>query len=306
MSEINGKKTSLCITSMKGGTGKTTLALNIAEYFAKKVERVLIIDLDPQSHSCLYFTSEESLLERSQIKLLDILKFIISNVINIYEKDEEAIGLLRNLFLRSLIHRDNLSVVASSPDISEIESQIIVSSTTSAYSVGNTPTTFLIPVLIQLAYETYDMVIIDCPPTITLEMVRSAYIGSRNVLIPTDPTRFGYNGLEKAHHWYLKAKKLFNPHLNLAGIVMTRYDGRKMVHRAVMEAIQENKDFAGAFLKPPLPYLSDYEKSGHLNQYIVDYSPHEKAAKTFLELMTNLERRLSYEDTQEVLWLRKE
>jgi len=289
------KKTSLCVTSMKGGTGKTTLALNIAEYFATKMERVLIIDLDPQSHSCLYFTSEETLLDKNQIRLLDILKFIINNVADVYENSPTTMATLRNLFLRSLVHRDNLSVVASSPDVSEIESQIIVAGTTSAYTVGNTPTTYLLPVLIRMAHETYDMVIIDCPPTITLELVRSAYIGVRNILIPTDPTKFGYNGLEKAYQWYLKAKKLFNPGLNLAGIVMTRYDVRKMVHRAVMEAIEENKDFVRALLKPPLPYLADYEKSGHLNQYVVTYNPRDKAAKVFLELMANLEGRLVYE-----------
>jgi hypothetical protein len=38
------------------------------------------------------------------------------------------------------------------------------------------------------------------------------------------------------------------------------------LHQAIMEIMKENKDFVEAFLNPPLPYLSDYEKSGHMNQ----------------------------------------
>lgn len=70
-----------------------------------------------------------------------------------------------------------------------------------------------------------------------------------------------------------------------------------------MGIMKENKDFV--FLNQPLPYLSDYGKSGQMNRYVVAFNPKNKAAKIFLELMSNLKKRLSYEDNRKLMWQRK-
>jgi len=51
----------VCFASLKGGVGKTTLALNVSAAFAERGCKTLIIDLDPTAHSTrLFFGSSNS------------------------------------------------------------------------------------------------------------------------------------------------------------------------------------------------------------------------------------------------------
>jgi chromosome partitioning protein len=285
MAGKNHKKTSIAVTSMKGGTGKTTIALNTAEYFSRKVDRVLVIDVDPQINSCQYFTSEESLLDKDQVNLYDILTFIIKNATHIYNKEDEVNTELENLFLRSLIHRDNMSVIASNPDIPDIE----------AFMQSSSATTYLMAVLFQVAQRFYDVIVIDCPPTINMEIVKSVYICVKNIVVPTEATKLSYYNLMKVFRWYLTVKRVFNPGLNLAGIIVSKYDKRKKLQKLVYDTMVQDEDVGKLILYPPIALLTDFEKSLHINRYVGDYSPNDQAAKIFIEVMHNLEKGLVYE-----------
>lgn len=282
-------KTSICVSCMKGGTGKTTLVLNMAEYFAQKSKRVLVIDIDPQAQSCLYFAPEESLLDRGKVTLYVLLEFITRNAAKIEGSDGSTIKELKTKFLYSLFHRGNMSVIASTPQLTEIEPMIH----------AKTATIYLLRSLFRIAYEFCDIILIDCPPNINSELVKSAYVASRNVVIPTDATKFGYYGLMKTYEWYLDTKTIFNPAINLAGIVITKYQEQKVLHKAVYEELMADSNLRDNVLRPPLPLLTDFERSMHINQYVGKVNPTGKAARLFIELMENLEQTLAYEGEED-------
>lgn len=281
------KKTSIAITSMKGGTGKTTIALNTAEYFSRKVDRVLVIDVDAQLNSCQYFTSEDTLLNKDQVSLHDIFVFIMKNALDIYNREGSVMQELEQIFLSSLIHRDNMSVIASNPDIPDVEAAI----------QANSASNYLMSVLYGVAYNYYDVIIIDCPPTINLEVVKSVYMCSQNIVIPTEATMLSYRNLIKAFNWYLTAKRIFNPKLNFAGIIVNKYDKRKKLQKLVYDTMHQNETIKDHILFPPMSFLTDYEKSMHISQYVGEYNPNYQAAKNFVEVMKSLEVRLTYEST---------
>lgn len=292
----SGLRTSIAISSMKGGSGKTTLTLNMAEYFAGAGHKVLIIDIDPQAQACLYFSSAEQLLDENQIKLLDLLTFIIKHDGELASREQtttrsEVREELRENFFYSLIHRgSNLSIIASTPELYQVEPLIQAA----------TATTYLMEVLIRQAYENYDIVIVDCPPTITTDMVKSTYAGVRNLVIPTDATKFGYYGLERAWQWYVRTRRIHNTKLNLAGIIITKYVEQRTLHRIVHDEITESLSYGDYVLLPPLPHLADFERSMHTNQYIGTLKPEGKAAKAFIEVMEKLETKLEFEKFEDV------
>jgi chromosome partitioning protein len=232
----------VAIVNQKGGSGKTTTAVNLAAALGEKKRRVLVIDLDPQASAS-----------------------------NWYGVKEAGRGLLEVFTdgrgLASLIEptaAPGVSIVASSAWLVGIEKAL-------AAEVG--AEALLRKRAAALTADQWDYVLIDCPPTLGILTV-NALTAAAEVLVPVEAHVMALNGLVQLLQTIEAVKERLHAQLELAGILACRVDARtrhalevveqlrerfpKLVYRTV---IRENVRLAEcpSFGKP----ITQYEPSSH-------------------------------------------
>jgi cellulose biosynthesis protein BcsQ len=148
----------ICFASLKGGVGKTSLAVNITNAFAERGCKTVLIDLDPSAHATRLFMGPKSVL--------------------IKENAETFITLLCNV-------RDRIDLVAPTGDLRY-------------FLWGNGARSFrrLFPKLIEELREEYDHVIIDTAPDLNV-ITRNSIAISDIVTVPVDSSEMSIYCLEQ-------------------------------------------------------------------------------------------------------------
>jgi len=218
-----GFKTTLGITSSKGGVGKSQTTIELGEYFRYIGYKVVVFDLDHQQiNSAQYFAGYPELKDPSRVKLKDIIEYILENYIELKKYPMgDAYNTLADMFLDSLVFKEDSNnsgfmCVRSNMDIAEVEQKLLVNG-----EVVND----IFKILSEIALRHFDIVLYDCPPDITKSMVRSVYASVRNILIPSETDDFSKDAVQKA--LMLKERVRVNgsnPNINVVGIFLNKAD----------------------------------------------------------------------------------
>jgi chromosome partitioning protein len=202
------KKVSLI--NMKGGVGKSTLAVNLAWQFAglrKWNKKVLLVDLDPQFNASQYLIGV--------YKYEQILANHIPTVWDIFEQLTHTPGKPpKQLDPQSVLY--NVVRYSDGSRIDLIPSQLEL-----AYSMRNPgQKESLLAQLISKVESDYDLVLLDCAPTESV-LTTAAYLASDFILVPVKPEYLSTIGLPLLVRSMdeFKSSPHGNPKLQLAGIV---------------------------------------------------------------------------------------
>ncbi len=201
----------LSVSSLKGGVGKTTVALGLASAALNKGLNTLIIDLDPQcdATSGLAAVNEfgASVAEVLQSpKLPAIRRAIVSSSWQRGSKMDVMVGSPRSLLL------DNPAPTVA--DVWKLEE-----------------------VLTQIE-EDYDLVIIDTPPSINA-LTRTAWVASDRVIIVTEPSLYSVIAADRARKAIAEISAKLTPRLELLGVVVNRLRPQSNEHDYRLKELKE-------------------------------------------------------------------
>ncbi len=201
----------IAIANQKGGVGKTTTSISLSSCLAEKGMTVLAVDLDPQANLTSGFGMEKGELEYTVYDLLigraDIQQVIQKNVL------------------------EHLDVLPSSLDLAGAEVELMS-------VVGKE---FLLRNAFEPIRDSYDYIIIDCPPSLSTLTV-NAMTAATAVLVPIQCEYYALEGLSQLIQTVELVKERLNSELYIAGVVLTMYDSRTNLSMQVAENVRENLD----------------------------------------------------------------
>lgn len=199
----------IAICNQKGGTGKTTTAINLAVYLALENSRVLLVDADPQGNSTSGLGVEKNNLEKSLYHLLLDAATIEETIIETEIK--------------------NLSLIPSNIDLIGAEVELIT-----ANGREN-----ILKRALENGSQEYDFVIIDSPPSLGL-LTLNALVAATSVLIPVQCEYYALEGLGQLSKTIKLIQEQLNPSLKVEGVLLTMADFRTNL---TTEVISETRNF---------------------------------------------------------------
>lgn len=238
----------IAVTNQKGGSGKTTTAVNLAAALGELRRRVLVLDLDPQGSASDWFG---------------------------VTRDPSARGLLDvftdNVHLADLVAGTDVagvSVVPASAWLVSIEKQM-------AGEVG--AETILRRAVRRLAAD-YDDLLMDCPPSLGFLSI-AALVAADAVLVPVEARTMALAGLASLVQTVERVRERLNPALVLDALLPCRVDTRTNLSRDVVEQLRER--FGPLVLKAVIRENVRLAEAPSFHQPITVYAPESAGGEDY-------------------------
>ncbi len=262
--------------NQKGGVGKTTTVVNVGAGLAILGKRVLIVDLDPQGHLTSFLGIDSNEIHKG---IYDVLRG------EIHPRDTIVTKTLSARFcINGRESRLSLSVIPSTPGFAEVEMALS----------NRADREFLLKRAIAEAGDDFDYILFDCAPSLGLISI-NALIAARKVFIPVQTEYLALKSLENLLRNIELITAGLNPDLVLGGLIATRFDGRKVLSRAVVQTLRER--FGALLLETMIRENIALAESPRFGKDIFSYRPRSYGAEDYLNLSLEIMGRIVTADT---------
>jgi chromosome partitioning protein len=242
----------ISITNQKGGCGKTTTAVNLAASLVANNRKVLLIDLDPQSHATLGLNIKASV-----------------SIYNVLSKLTNAKAALKDIIQNI---SENFDIAPSSIVLSTLEQEL-------AGEIGRESR--LCDVLNSFkSYHYYDYILIDCPPNLGILTI-NAIRASQEIIIPVEASRFSLEGVDQL----LSIIELVRDRLShevTYKVLVTNFDSRLRHSFTMLDKIKTN--FKSKLFSTIVHVNVKLKEAQNSGTHIVGYDKYCRGAKDYYSM----------------------
>lgn len=246
-------------SNQKGGVGKTTSCVNIAAQIANKGKKVLLIDMDPQGNA----TSGLGLI-KSKIK-----KTVYDVIIGRCDIKD------------AIIKTDfkNLSAVSANIDLAGAELELYEMEEDQNFT----------KLALDSVKDDFDYIFIDCPPSLGMLTVKALSV-SDGVVIPMQCEFYSLEGMSQLFNTVKRIREIFNPNLQIVGILLTMYNARLTLTNQVVDELR--KYYSDKLFKVPISRTVRLAAAPGHGKPICYYDPYGKGSLEYAAVAKELMLRI--------------
>jgi chromosome partitioning protein len=249
----------------KGGVGKTSTCFHVGGELARRGQRVLLIDIDPQRN-----LTDKLLMDPATGEVPDVpYEQTVAALFDPEAYVEDMAGLVRPTRLKH---------IALLPGAHRMEH----------LNMGNPATDgrqLVLRDFIEGVRDRFDFVICDCPPNIMIGSWAAMAAGD-GVIVPLQAEDFGAMGLKLLNESLVQVRRECNPGLALLGYLLMMYDDKSPLHKAYAQTIRDS--YPGLVLETSVPLSRDLKMAVTTGQPMTMFKPKSKAAKVIQALCDEL------------------
>jgi chromosome partitioning protein len=250
----------IAIANQKGGVGKTTTCVNLAASLFAMKQRVLLIDLDPQSNA-----TTGAGLNKNKIP---------DNVYQVLLGEKTIPEVLQKAPTEGF----GFDVLSSNRDLAGAEVEL----------VDLPHREMRLKEAIAPIRDNYDYILIDCPPSLS-HLTLNGLCAADSVLIPMQCEYYALEGLSDLINTIQKVHAHLNPNLHIEGLLRTMYDPRNLLAQGVVAELQSH--FGDKLYRTVIPRNIRLAEAPSYGKPVLKLDPSSKGAQAYLALAGEMLRR---------------
>lgn len=252
----------IAIANEKGGTAKTTTAVNLGAGLQRQGKRVLLADNDPQANLTMALGFEPEQLTKT---LSDLMSEKINDDNCTFNKSEY------------ILEKEGLHILPSDIRLSAVDNSL----------VNALSREYILRDILNEYRNDYDYILIDCLPSLGMLTI-NALAASDSLIIPVQAQFLSLKGLELLLNTVSRVRRQINRSLLIDGILLTMYNSRTNLSREVKKAVEDSYGCSIRIFSSVINYSVKAAEPTVYGESIFTHDPDGAIASAYMDVVKEM------------------